>query len=428
MTEGCDEAVEAAPEPALVAVLGGDDLAWLRERVRRRLERGAGVTGSVQLDGATPAQRQAVERLLGRRASTAAVLRVDLGEVSAALARAGLAEDIAAAVVALDGPVLDRRAARAARDRAWDEVHTRLRRLAADRPGLDAWVEQVVGQGRLRRLAGDPERGALLVDDLAAVLDGVPCAPTRRERFASEKLGDAHALDDTRPLATLALGAVRALVGQPAATETAEARRESWAAVGVLVDDLLSQVLVLGLSGSGDGVVDRLLTAAATAGEPLWLPLGLLSRSPPRLDDLTGHDVFVVENVSVVAAAADRLGAACAPLVCTGGQPTVAVMRLLEAITARGARLRYHGDFDWGGLTIANRVQRRLGFVPWRFDAAAYREAVAHLEATGGTRRPLRGRPVAAVWDKALAPEMRRNGVRVEEESVLEQLLADLRA
>ncbi len=56
-------------------------------------------------------------------------------------------------------------------------------------------------------------------------------------------LGRAHALDDGAPLGTLALGAARALAGL-APTEPgeslSEARREAWAAVGVLCDELSS--------------------------------------------------------------------------------------------------------------------------------------------------------------------------------------------
>jgi uncharacterized protein (TIGR02679 family) len=143
-------------------------------------------------------------------------------------------------------------------------------------------------------------------------------------------------------------------------------------------------------------------------------------RQPPRLL-LAGSTVSVCENPVVVAEAADRLGTAGAPLVCLGGQPGVAAMTLLRAIVQSGANLRYHGDFDWGGLRIGNVLFGRLPVVPWRFDAAAYRSAAAR-----GQGRPLAGEPAVCSWDPELAAEMQRVGHAVEEERVLDDLLADL--
>jgi hypothetical protein len=67
----------------------------------------------------------------------------------------------------------------------------------------------------------------------------------------------------------------------------------------------------------------------------------------------------------------------------------------------RGARLRYHGDFDWAGLVIGNFVMRAFGGEPWRFRAADY------LSATADHRIALRGdKPVVARWDDRLTSAM----------------------
>lgn len=97
--------------------------------------------------------------------------------------------------------------------------------------------------------------------------------------------------------------------------------------------------------------------------------------------------MFVCENASVVSLAADRLGARCAPLVCTDGMPAAAQRAVLAQRSAAGARLRYHGDFDWPGVAIGNFVMRSFGAQPWRFDAGDY-------AATRGRR--LDGAPVMA--------------------------------
>jgi uncharacterized protein (TIGR02679 family) len=145
--------------------------------------------------------------------------------------------------------------------------------------------------------------------------------------------------------------------------------------------------------------------------------------------------VRVCENPVVIAAAADELGNCCPPLVCVGGQPSVAGWRLLDLLAASGAEFRYHGDFDWGGIRIASAVRQRLGerrshWQPWRYDADAYEAAAKTvLAAPAAARLPrLAGDPVATPWDPGLADAMARHDVRVEEELSLDVLIADLTA
>lgn len=406
----------------LVAALGGDDLAWLRARVRERLARGEmPAAGIVSLAAPMPAQRAAVARLLGRRPGTGGALRVDLAQVSEVLRRAGIAADVGAAVIALEGPVADRAAARAAEERAWADAAAPLRQLAAERPALAPWVDRVQRTGLVRRLAVTPDAGQRLAEDAAAVVRLLPASGVSLARFAHAALGRAHALDAGRPVETLARGAAEALVGPPS-LDGLEGRRETWAEVGVLVDDLTTQVLVLGLRSTGAGAVDRILDAAARVGEPAVLPLGMLARHPPDLPGYAGRVVSVCENVTVVAAAAEALGPRCAALVCARGQPTVAVLRLLDLLRARDAVLRYHGDFDWPGVRIGDRVLRRFAARPWRFGGADYRRAAAHASATA----PLVGAPVDASWDPSLRTAMEDLGVAVEEEAVVDDLVEDL--
>jgi uncharacterized protein (TIGR02679 family) len=112
-----------------------------------------------------------------------------------------------------------------------------------------------------------------------------------------------------------------------------------------------------------------------------------------------------------------RLGA---PLICTRGQPGAAVLHLARRLAAAGARLRFHGDFDWGGLRIATVVFDRVTAEPWRFGADDYRVALTR----GG--RALAGTPASAGWDEHLAAAMTSAGRAVEEELVVDDLLSDL--
>ena len=240
--------------------------------------------------------------------------------------------------------------------------------------------------------------------------NGVPLG-----RLAAWATGRAHGLDPDRPLGTLALGAARSLSGLPDGAG-AEWRREVWASVGVLRDELSSTVLTLGLTGDERTATGRALAAWHEVGQPAVLTLRQLVRDPPLSRE---REVFVCENPVVVATAADRIGVGCRPLVCTGGQPSAATLHLLRALTFAGAAVRYHGDFDWGGLRVGNVVFSRIPASPWRFGAADYRAAAP-------SGHELSGEPVVASWDGDLAGATGKTGVAVEEEHVVEDLLADL--
>jgi uncharacterized protein (TIGR02679 family) len=145
-------------------------------------------------------------------------------------------------------------------------------------------------------------------------------------------------------------------------------------------------------------------------------------RDPPRFHLEPGARVFLCENPSVVAAAADRLGTRARTLLCTEGQTKTALRLLLGQLRAAGAEVAYHGDFDWAGIQIANGIVERFGVAPWRFGAADYLEA----EGRAGARALLAGPAISPVWDAALGEAMRARGRAVHEEAVIDDLVADL--
>jgi uncharacterized protein (TIGR02679 family) len=289
--------------------------------------------------------------------------------------------------------------------------------VAARRPELAEWVGGLRSAGTVRRLVRDPEPAAALIDQLVVVLARLPGDPEPVGRFAERVLGSAHALDPDRPLAGLVFGAARALGGTPDGAGAAW-QREVWASVGLLRDELSSTVLTLNLPGA-PGPVGRTLAALTEAGEPAVLTLRQLRVAPEWR--LAGVTVSVCENPVLVAEAAERLGPAARPVVCVSGQPGAAAMAVLRALAGAGATLRYHGDFDWPGLRIGNLLCARLPMTPWRFDTAAYSAVVP-----SGVPAPLRGEPCACSWDPDLTATMIRSGCAVEEERVLDDLLADL--
>ncbi|HSK95029.1 MAG TPA: TIGR02679 family protein [Euzebyales bacterium] len=305
------------------------------------------------------------------------------------------------------------------RVRAWAAVFDDADALADRVPALRPWRDELVDTGLLRQLSrGNAERAGRLVDQCRAVVERLPERGVAPSRLASAAGGDAPGLDPGRPLSTLVLKAAACISGVPWGL-SAEAQRTVWASVGVLTGALGNPVLTLGLPGDAVSTTGRALAVWRDAGQPVHLTLRQLVRDPPRLPvEMT---VFVCENSSVVLRAADEVGARCAPLVCIESHPAAAQFHLLRLCSQAGADLRYHGDFDWTGITIANGVMGRFSARPWRYGTSDYNAAVS-----SGAGTPMQRRPMSAIWDDRLAPAMRRHLRRIEEEHVITDLLADL--
>jgi uncharacterized protein (TIGR02679 family) len=424
-------------------LLGGEPVAWLLRRARDRLETGRPLAGPVTLPAATAEQRRAVERLTGRAARSGASLSVSLTEIDRIVRDSGAAPGgLAEAVTRLTGPLRDRHQERADLAAAWSAAFAPLDAAVTGRDELVQWRGWLGTTGVVRRLAPEPGQARALLEQVALVLRQLPSRGVPIGRLAAECCGDAHALDDGRPVGTLVLSAVRALAGRPFAAEgTADSRRVAWAAVGVHLDELSSLVLCHGLPGDGRTALGRILSSCRESGQPAVLTLrqlrchteplhteplhggplstGSLNTGPPR-----ATPVWICENPVVVAAAADELGAECQPLVCVGGQPSAAGWRLLQLLEAGGAEFAYHGDFDWGGVRIACAVRHRIDWQPWRYDRQAYEATAAHPLTP---LKELAGEPAATPWDPELATAMRQRNVRIEEELTLDALLEDLR-
>ena len=382
-------------------MLGGTDVAWLLDRMVKRLAAGQPLAGKFRIAAPTDAQRQSWARLVGDHGRGDG-LTVDFDALERLIVVAGMASSLEAAVTALRGPIENRRRAAVDKAAAWDTA------FEAPPLGHDAVWADLRQTGLVKRLVGDdPLAGAELLRQATQVLVRLPAQGACLQELAAAVVGDAHGLDPGRPLAAVVLRAVKLRTGVDPSD-----RRQAWAAVGVELDPLSATVLVLGLRTAGDGLVAQLLRACADAGEPCRLTLRQLRREPVVVD----HEVvFVCENPAVVLAAADRLGPRCKPLVCVEGQPGSAARVLLAAL---GPRVRYHGDFDWPGLRIAADVLALSGGRHWRFDAAAYGQAPKGRE--------LQGVAVEAAWDPRLREVMEQMGRVVHEEAVLTELLGDL--
>lgn len=415
------------------ALLGGPEYSRLFAQVRERVE-AAGfevdVSGvrtrlarSVTVRGLDAGEQTALAGLLGLKTVSGPTVSIDLARLDAALRASACSTGLEDVLEALGGRLVDRRAVRAheaaAREQLW--AHAENAPGVQRRPVLVSWLAELRQQGLLTRAAKRAEaseRG--LLDEVLRVVDRLPAPEgTLLPVLAADVLGDAHALDTGRPVAGLVLRAAAHLAGWVKPPTASHERRALWAEVGVLCDPLSSQVLVAGLRPSGPGRVAATLRAAADDGEPLRLTLREIARARLHVGGM--EEVFVCENPAVVASAAEALGRACRPLVCTEGVPSVAAWQLLRGFANDGARISFRADFDWAGIRIGNRLAELAGARPWRFGASDY---VAGEKAGEGV--PLDGEPVVATWDVELRPAMERAGLALFEEQVLAALLEDL--
>jgi uncharacterized protein (TIGR02679 family) len=409
----------------LQRLLGGAELAALRLRLRRRFEREqpGDPVDHIKMSALGPREHAALASLLGRPPRYARSLQIDVRSVDAALQRSGIAASLRDALEQLDGPITDRVAARLRLEASWSDTIARCRH-----GDLVGFLRTTAGVALLKRLArSDPAIGAELCRKAEAALRRLPAQGIARSQLAAETLGDAHALDNGQPVATIVLAVWRQVASgedsSPAAAlaedepaEPTERARDIWARAGVLVNELARPALFLNLP------VKAPAKAHWRCGEPAYLSLRALLRTPPPWD-VQGRKVFVCENPNLLAIAADSLGPDCAPLVCTEGMPGAAQRSLLLQLVQAGAALHVHVDFDWPGIRISNHLIRTHRAMPWRLGAADYIDAVRTM-----SNQPhiLAGQSVEASWDAALTAAMQEHRMSFDEEALAASLLRDL--
>lgn len=386
--------------------------AW--SQIRARFEAaGLEPRGRVTLRLDDRGQRHALGALLGRTV-TASTVRVDLAALDQRLRHRCDAGGLAAVLAVLHGRPPQNRPARRAEQEDAREHPLRLAVELAAAPWATHWVAELRRTGLLTNRPG----ATRVVEDAATVLRvltgaGDPLRPRSRVELGASLLGDAHALDRDRLLHQVVLRGLAAAAGTGVPTGARDVE-QLWARFGVEPDLLSRTCLVWRLRPAGDGATSRRLGKAADAGDPIHLTPWDLRRIG-RFS--SSGRVLVCENPRVVEALAERDVAGWAA-VCTAGEPNLVVDAVLAALVESGADLRYHGDFDWPGIAIANRVTERHRARPWRMSAQDY------LAAVRSDGPPLLGRAVEPLWDGELGAAMRNHARAVHEESVLAGLLA----
>lgn len=230
--------------------------------------------------------------------------------------------------------------------------------------------------------------------------------PVRLAELADRVAGDPHALDSDRRLSAVVLRALAARSGVEL-QEGPAARRSLWETAGVLTDLVSSTCLTWGLVGPDP--------TATSHDRPR--PIHLTWWDLEAGDSLSARrDVLLCETPAVVEAVARadlEVG-----VICTSGLPDLVVTEVITLARDGGARLHYHGDFDWPGIALANRAVAEHGAVPCLMGTEDYLAAPGSL--------PLVGDRVEPAWAPDLGAAMAQRGVAVHEEAFLERLIDEL--
>jgi uncharacterized protein (TIGR02679 family) len=388
------------------------DPAWARllRAARRSLERtGGSFDGAVSIPKPTEAERHVIIGITGiHRSTTAERLVVRLVDLDTHLRQAYGRGLVQFAEVLSGAPVRNRPAEReqdvAARTAMLQRAATCVH---AGQTWFNTWLSAIRRDGTLTRIL----RTGVDFGDVICALDALPAVEEPMPVFAERHLANTKALTQTN-LRGILLRAI-AVWQEAEPPGNAEQERQLWEAVGVIPDDLASQVLVLNLPATG-GLIGGWLTQASAEGVPLRLTLHQL-----RLRSLTiaARDIYVTENPAILRAAT-AFGADAPPMVCAEGVPSAALHRLLSY--ADGATLWWRNDFDWPGIRMtAAALTRYPNARPWRMTGQDYLSG-------GDTGPPLLGGPAPTPWDLGLGYEMARTGRAVMEERLLPILLDDL--
>lgn len=369
---------------------------------------------------ATPADRAAAAGFFPGPVAAGQARRLDLPRLTKVVRRWGpLLTPGAVAAHATGRPLAVRAASRAAlTERVGRLRDTVLQECASGGVlGGEEVFEHLRRSGwiaRVDRADAGPETVRRAVQTAGLVCDIPPQERRDRRRLVP---GDPHALDDGTFLAGLTLAV---LTGAGILPPGVRSSRQAWEIVGVDCDEVQGGLSTLGVHPAG------------------WVvPPGAICTLPPRELRRCGwpspegmeRRVFVTENPSVLAAAADAVTRDSglrgrARLVCTMGTPSGVEIASLALLAVQGWQVWVRADFDQAGLRHVTSLLAGIeGARPWRMGVDDYLRTLA---VDDRSRAEMDSVQVETPWEPALAAVMRERSRPGYEEALMPLLLADL--
>lgn len=260
--------------------------------------------------------------------------------------------------------------------------------------------------------------------------------------LSAEVTGDAHAMDWKNPLGRLFwlgllsknelievdnidLDEFEQVMNVKENNSQAIVIREGYRKGGISADDLSSQVMFFAPEWFGT-YEERIYTLRQV--EKLTLN---------DIAYLQYNSIYIVENPSVFAEIIDHMAslsfqdyeqnsAKTSVLICGNGQPTTAVLKLIDLFLSKSEKivLHYAGDLDLAGVKIANGLWRRYNhaFKPWCMDKEIYlRYSGKGITITEVERDRLK--ESITDWNKSLIDSIMQKGVKLHQELWVEEIV-----
>lgn len=320
-----------------------------------------------------------------------------------------------------------------------DERETRLLQvLARSRQEAESevcrrWLEELsqkrgegyslIRQALQKEGAGEVQQALLRACRSMEWLERHPDERVRMAVLSAYATSDPHALDLNTLSGKLFLHLLAVKTGE-AFPSGAEKRAALCYRCGILCDSIASSVTQVGLCLYAAGEEHPAYRAFRLGHEAGTLTLTNLAGI--TAGDSPSGKVYLVENQMVFSQLCDRAESFRSPLICTSGQPTVAVIRLLDLLVSTGTELFYSGDFDGKGLSIALQLLERYPhhLHLWHMAAEDYERCRSDVRLSGDSRALLQScagtvlAPVASIVGEA--------GYDGYQELLLAQLQEDL--
>ena len=294
------------------------------------------------------------------------------------------------------------------------------------------WLDELshrCGEGyRLIRKAlpedGDAVRRAVL--QACKSIDWLERHPDERIRLAvlsAYATSDPHALDTNTLGGKLFLHLLSMQAGVELPTG-AEERAALYYNCGILCDSISSLVTQVGVRLYTDAEEHPAYRAFRLRNEAGTLTLTNLAGL--TAGDSPSGKAYLVENQMVFTQLCDQAAHFHSPLICTSGQLTIAVIRLLDLLVSSGTDLFYSGDFDGKGLSIAQQLLARYSdrLHLWHMTAADYAQCRSEVRLSEKSRALLRN--CAGTVLAPAAEAVGHSGCDGYQELLLSQLQADL--
>ncbi|MDD4808245.1 MAG: TIGR02679 family protein, partial [Oscillospiraceae bacterium] len=342
--------------------------------------------GTITLTDATLEECDALRGLVGRAFSNP--LRISLAEFDAALQKTRFAGVTLHALLEayFEVPIHTKQEQKLRKKEIFEEVLDAARSHTDSEPcrtWLDALrVNRGTSGGRILQTAIENGSGLLA---LRQACEGFACLQETQQKairlavLSARATTDPHALDDGTNAGKLFLALLCYWKGQEHPT-TAEARDYLFYQSGILRDSISSSVTQIGVALETEEGEHPAFAAFRRRCEACTLTLSNLG-GIRRASSPSGH-VYLVENQMVFSQLCDHAKDFHSPLICTSGQPQVAVLRLLDLLAETGTQLHYSGDFDRNGLSIAEQFWKRYPeqLLFWHMSPADYRAACSKVQ------------------------------------------------